>query len=162
MSVTEVSPHNGSLDWSIAASILRGTRLQLVGPDSWRAVSFRLSINLRYVQMSYVTGDLERFVDTMYRDNSIELLKLKGEILLHTTARCAGRYLTIVLDVATLAERKLPGHDLALLKNLPMEDSGVVVGVAIRINGDLCKVSLRCTGTFDMRLLAEQFSGPRT
>ncbi len=78
MSVTEVSPHNGSLDWSIAASILRGTRPQLVGPDSWRTVSFRLSMNLRYVQMSYVTGDLERFVDTMYRNNSIELLKLKG------------------------------------------------------------------------------------
>jgi hypothetical protein len=112
--------------------------------------------------MSYVTGDLERFVDTMYRNNSIELLKLKGEILSHTTARCAGHYLRIVVDVAPLAERKLTGHDLALLKNLPMEDSGVVVGGAIQSDENLYNVSLRCTGTIDVRLLAEQCPGPRT
>lgn len=104
-------------------------------------------------------GDLERFVDTMYRDNSIELLKLKGELLSHITPQCQGRYLPLVLDEASLAKRGLTEHDLAPLKNLPMEVSGVVVGAVIRIEGDLCKASLRSKGAVDVRAIAEQFSG---
>ena len=104
-------------------------------------------------------GDLERFVDRMYRDNSIELLKFKGELLSNLAPRCEGRYLPIILDVATLAERSLTEHDLAPLKILPMEVAGVIVGAVIRIDGEICKVSLRSKGTFDVRALAEQFSG---
>jgi phosphoesterase RecJ-like protein len=104
-------------------------------------------------------GNLERFVDTMYRENSIELLRLKGEIFSQITTRCQGRYLPIVLDLAALAQRNLTEHDLAPLKNLPMEVSGVVIGAVIRVDGDLCKVSLRSKGTFDVRAIAEQFSG---
>ncbi len=104
-------------------------------------------------------GDLERCVDTMYRDNTIELLKRKGELLSRIAPRCEGRYLPIVLDLATIAQRNLTEHDLAPLKNLPMDVSGVVVGAVIRVDGDLCKVSLRSKGAVDVRAIAEQFSG---
>ena len=95
----------------------------------------------------------------MYRDNSLELLRLKGEILSQIAPLCEGRYLPLVLDIAALARRNFTEYDLAPLKNLPMEVSGVVIGAVIRVDGDLCKVSLRSKGTFDVRAIAEQFSG---
>jgi len=104
-------------------------------------------------------GNLERFVDTMYRDNSLELLRLKGEILSQIAPLCEGRYLPLVLDLAALAQRNFTEHDLAPLKNLPMEVSGVLIGAVVRVDGDLCKVSLRSKGTSDVRSIAEHFSG---
>lgn len=104
-------------------------------------------------------GSLERFVDQMYRDHSPALLRLKGELLSTLSPVCGGRYLPIVVNERHLAAHNLTEPDLAPLKNLPLDVTGVIVGAFIRSSGGLCKVSLRSKGNFNTQAIAEIFGG---
>ncbi len=104
-------------------------------------------------------ADLERFVDQMYRSNPITLAKFKGELLSQIETRCNGRYLPIVIDESKLPSLGLSELDLAPLKNLPLEVQGVVIGAFIRLDRNLCKVSLRSKGSVSAQRVSEKFNG---
>lgn len=104
-------------------------------------------------------GNLERFVDPMYRNMSAEVLKIKGKLLSRIEPQCEGRYLPIVVDVVKLSERGISERDLFSFKNLPLEVAGVVLGAFIRADRDACRVSLRSKGDVDARAVAAYFGG---
>lgn len=104
-------------------------------------------------------GNLESFVDPMYRNTSAEVIKLKGKLLSRIDIQCAGRYLPIDVDLARIAKQGLSERDLAPLKNLPLEVAGVVLGALIRVDGDTCRVSLRSKGDIDACAIAGHFGG---
>ena len=104
-------------------------------------------------------GNLERFVDPMYRNTPAEVIKFKGKLLSRIEPQCEGRYLPIVVDLSKMAARGISERDLFSLKNLPLEVAGVVIGAFIRVDGDTCRVSLRSKGDVDARALAGHFGG---
>lgn len=104
-------------------------------------------------------GNLEGFVDQMYRSTPAHVLKLKGKILSSVEPQCDGRYLPIVVDLSKVKAHGITERDLSSLKNLALEVSGVDLGAFIRVDRDECRVSLRSKGDVDVRALAESFGG---
>jgi len=96
----------------------------------------------------------------LYEQHSLARLRLRGRILDHVTAECAGRLLWTYVTTQDFEECGAQRTDTEDAINMLLAVAGVETAVMfVELEPGLTKVSLRSRSNFDVRAVAEQFGG---